>query len=203
MSRFLYLSCLLVLSACSHHSDPHHYLSRKALMEPTPHHFQHCSDYGCQTIQDVELSDKEWMEVAEFFKPAPKTALEERAAIAKAIGALERVVGEKTKTSDDQKGTFSKFAKGQLDCVDESVNTTTYLSIMNQKGLIKFHDVQGPVVRLPIVSFTGWPHQTGVIIERESDQAYVVDSWFHDNGHDAEIVDLEKWLRGWGPSKAQ
>ena len=44
-------------------------------------------------------------------------------------------------------------------------------------------------------------HQTAIIVERETSQRFAIDSWFHDNGHDAETIPLADWLYGWHPVK--
>ena len=72
---------------------------------------------------------------------------------------------------------------------------------MQQKGLLKFHTVQSPTVRLPIIHAGRWPHQTAVISQNKNGQFYAVDSWFQDNGSPAEIVRLETWKDGWKPNK--
>jgi hypothetical protein len=89
----------------------------------------------------------------------------------------------------------------QHDCVDESLNTTIYLTLLEQKGLLRHHNVEDPTVRLPIIHSGRWPHQTAVISEIETSKFYAVDSWFHDNGAKAEIVPLRKWKDGWKPKK--
>lgn len=87
----------------------------------------------------------------------------------------------------------------QHDCVDESLNTTIYLTLLERKGLLKFHSVGTPTVRLPLIHAGRWPHQTATMIDTQSQIPYAVDSWFHDNGFPAEIIALEKWKKGWKP----
>lgn len=124
----------------------------------------------------------------------------ERERIKTAIGLFEQKVGAKTGTSVDIHGTFFKTGKYQLDCVDESTNTTVYLSLLQQKGLIRFHRVEGPSVRLPLIHAGRWPHQTAVITELNTSEFFAVDSWFHDNGAPAEIISLKEWKEGWKPN---
>jgi hypothetical protein len=45
----------------------------------------------------------------------------------------------------------------------------------------------------------GWPHTTAVMRERESGEAFAVDSWFLDNGEPPYIVSLAEWREGWRP----
>ncbi|MCB1563671.1 MAG: hypothetical protein KDJ75_08870, partial [Alphaproteobacteria bacterium] len=117
------------------------------------------------------------------------------------IGLFERVVGPRAGTDDDVFGTFGKVGPGQHDCIDESTNTTVYLSLLNQKGLIRFHSISAPDTRSPLFMRGRWPHRTAVVFENGTGTAYAVDSWFHDNGFDAEVVPLQRWKEGWKPEK--
>ncbi len=63
-----------------------------------------------------------------------------------------------------------------MNCIDESTNTTTYLRLFVQGGLMRWHTVEDRATR-------GWflfglPHTTAVMRERASKLRYAVDSWF-------------------------
>jgi len=130
---------------------------------------------------------------------ATSAASLERKHIAEAIGALERVVGAKTGTSTDRAGTFDNSRyPGQLDCNDEAINSTTYMRLMQQHGLIKLHAVESMGTRSYFIF--GWPHSTAVIHELASGERYAVDSWFYDNGAPATIVPFAAWKSGYFPA---
>ncbi len=147
----------------------------------------------------VKMDKAHWKAIKKVFTPAPRDAQAERSAIAKAVGAFEVIAGAQTGTSNDIGGTFYKFGPGQLDCVDESINTTIYLNMLEQSALMRFHHVLSPTARLPIIHAGRWPHQSAVIEDIESGERFVVDSWFHDNGVVAEIVSIKEWKDGWKP----
>jgi hypothetical protein len=173
--------------------------SRVLRQKPTLDAFDMCHGGGCAEVERVSLSDEEWALVNDEFNPLPENAEEERNAIANAIGAMERIVGAKTGTDTDRGGTFGNSAyPGQLDCNDESVNSTTYMKLMLQAGLIQFHEVLDTKTRN--FFFNGWPHTTAVIRDKQNGQLYAVDSWFYDNGVPAVILPLEVWQSGWRPS---
>lgn len=198
---FMLLAAGAGLSGCAagEGRDYQAYLDGREIGRPTVQSFRHCQDYGCRVKYEVGLSAGEIRPVKKIFTPPPKTPEKERAAIARAIGAFERIVGKKTKTAQDQAGTFRKTGPGQLDCVDESTNTTVYLLLLKEKGWLKFHEVAAPASRVPIINAGRWPHQTAVIRETATGGLFAADSWFHDNGADAEIVPLERWKDGWKP----
>ncbi len=203
MKNIIGLFTLILVTGCASAQAPSYqlYLTKKGLGQQTPQNFQHCHGYGCKYIADAQFSEKDWKDMDKLFKHV-KNPEAEREAIKQAIAVFEQKVGNQTGTHVDHYGTFRKIGHYQLDCVDESTNTTIYLSLLKQKGLLRHHRVESPNARFPIIHAGRWPHQTAVISELEGGDFYVVDSWFHDNGEPAEIVDLKQWKEGWKPDRA-
>jgi hypothetical protein len=167
---------------------------------PALHDFEVCAGGGCAEVKHVSLTDEEWQNIASIFTNARMVANaeQERDLIALAIGAFESIVGTKTSTATDLAGTFGNSDyPGQLDCNDEAINSTTYMRLMRQNGLLKFHEVED--TRTRNFFFTGWPHSTAVIHEIASGQRFAVDSWFYDNGFPATIVPFTIWKSGYIP----
>jgi len=174
------------------------FLHRKGVAVSGPGSFQVCHSYGCERIADVGLSEREWQAVRTRFATAAATPDEERRRIAAAVADFERVVGAKVGTSSDRGGTFAAGGgSDQLDCVDETVNTTVFLTLMERDGLLAWHRTRGPAGRGTFIG--SWPHQTAVVTETVTGKEYAIDSWFHDNGVAAEVVPLEAWHEGWKP----
>jgi len=200
MKHFLTITGLLLLTACTTQAPSLDiYLTHKGLEKPSKTTFQHCQGYGCKIIKPVALSKAEWKKIDKFFSPAPKTAAAERHILSAVIGHFETLVGAKTGTSQDKAGTFGTLGDAQLDCVDESTNTSIYLTLLAQRGLLRFHTIEAPTMRLPIIHAGRWPHQTAVIHETLTGERFAVDSWFHDNGAPADIIPLNLWKDGWKP----
>lgn len=214
-NKFFFLNAIsfLFLSACASQApldDYSHYLRNKNIPSPKLESFPHCFGYGCNTIETVSLNEDQWKEINTTFKPAAKSPQEERAQISKAIKQFEILVGNITGTSADKRGTFRlyqdsnpKYDKFQQDCVDESTNTTIYLSLLKQRGLLKFHRPTQPQSRQPFISKVAWWHQTATIKEIGTDKQYAVDSWFEDSGKPAYVVEIEPWFKGWKPDKSK
>lgn len=192
---------LLLLAACtSAQSDTYqNYLAGRHVAPSNNTLIHHCRGYGCKFVDDIALSAEDWKDIAAAMSPPAQNAAEERARITRAIGAFERKIGPKNGTNEDLAGTFRSIGDHQLDCVDESTNTTSYLATLLNQGLLRYHTLEAPVMRWPIINAGRWPHQTAVIRETASQKLYAVDSWFHDNGEDAEIIELDKWKEGWKP----
>ncbi|HZV99662.1 MAG TPA: hypothetical protein VFF74_11790 [Methylophilaceae bacterium] len=173
-------------------------MSRILKQQPSLNGFDICQGGGCAGINHVSLSMDEWQQVAAEFQPVPQDAEDERNRIANAIGLLEQIVGDKIGTYNDFAGTFGAFSTpGQMDCNDEASNSNTYIKLMMQDKLIRFHELRDTKVRN--FFFNGWPHTTAVIADKETGAAYAVDSWFYDNGVPAVIIPLELWKTGWKP----
>jgi hypothetical protein len=166
--------------------------------DPTPARFSVCHGNSCRLRTDVSLSAAEWAQVAALFDPAPADALAERRRIARAIGLLETFAGRQADTLEDTPGMGVHWnPDGQLDCIDEATNSTTYLRMMAADGLIRFHDTGLPANRFVI---TAWgPSNTATITETATGKSYAVESYFRNNGEPAYVMPLEVWRAGWVP----
>lgn len=199
--------CAAVLAACSH--APSRELVRDyGHWNESPERFGVCMGYGCAEIHMTGLKPAEWAGVREIFG-APGNAAEERAAIARAVGLIERLVGPRTGSDGDRPGAaIVNFRRqGQMDCIDEAFNTTSYLRFLERDGLLRHHAVGLPVRRGSFID--RWPHNAATIMEKGigsqaggAGVAYVVDSWFHGNGVPPEVLPLAEWMAGWSPERA-
>lgn len=167
---------------------------------PYVHDFEVCTGGGCVDLKSVSITEDDWQAISFIFMQAGDgyDAKRERELIAQAIGTMESIVGRLTDTDTDLAGTFgnSDFP-GQMDCNDEAINSTTYMRLMRQHGLIKFHEVED--MRTRNFFFNGWPHTAAVIRETASGARFAVDSWFFDNGFPATIVPFSEWKSGYIP----
>lgn len=199
------LSMALLLAACAHELHPslESYMATKRLPQPRTEQFPHCQGYGCRAYKNVVLNKADWKKIEKIFGKKAKNVEQEREKIAKTIGQFEKIVGPITGTGNDKRGTFIQTGYGQLDCVDESLNTTIYMMLLKEKGLIVFHEIAQPQVRWPIISGRGWMHQTAVVTEKETGKQYAIDSWFEDNGVDPWVVPIEEWQNGFHPDQVK
>lgn len=168
------------------------------ITSPTPSAFSVCYDHDCDSLSHLKLSPDQWKSIRSQFSPAATDPAHERKLIALAIARFETLSGKMTGTNRDIGGTFPAIGKeGQMDCIDESINTTTYLRMLASDGLLKWHAVEDRAARGLFIF--QWPHSSAVIRDTRDDTYYVVDSWFHDNGQPPEIIPLDTWKRGWKP----
>lgn len=203
LAAFSLSLALLTLSSCAPHlyESMDSYMVTKRLEQPKLERFPNCQAYGCAIVMNVELNKHDWKKIDKAFGKKAKTAEEERIKISKTIGVFEQIVGPITGTENDRPGTFEKTGRGQQDCVDESTNASVYIMLLDQKGLMKFHTIEQPQVRYPLVSGRGWMHQTAVVRETKTGAEFAIDSWFEENGVKAYIVPIKEWMDGWTPDK--
>jgi hypothetical protein len=154
-----------------------------------------CADYHCDIIVPVALNSGEIVQIEQLFKNT-RTPAEERNRIARAIGLFETLIGPKNGTLGDLAMNPPDAPQsprgGQLDCISESTNSTTYLKQLEASGLLRWHSVDERAVRRRWLFGVHW---TAVISDREGAQ-YAVDSWYGRNGEPAIILPLEEWYEG-------
>lgn len=187
---------VLVLCGCATGINPDKYNADQATREG----FQLCHGYSCTYKSAAGFTDVEWKKIAKNF-PA-KTSEAERSKIGKAIAMMEGFSGAKTGTSVDLPMAVSfKENNQQLDCIDETVNTTHYIEFLQEAGLLKFHGVAEPTHRGYFIDGR-WPHNTAVIREKETGMLFAVDSFYRANGEEPYILPRQDWLAGWKPPGA-
>lgn len=149
-----------------------------------------CYGYGCKQAVPVTLTRLDWAVLRAAF-PKPRTAVEERIAIAQAVAWFEQLAAEVTPIHRDRGGNpLTATQPGQLDCIDESLNTTALLILLDQQGLLHWHRILERAYRAPWVLDQHWSAQ---IEELGTGQRFVVDSWPQDNGQPALIQTYEDW----------
>lgn len=194
----------LALAACA--GNPHqlsrHYLDRFAAPDPTPASFFECHGFGCAEKSHVSLSRHEWRQVAAVFAPRAVDAKAERQRIARAVALMQRLVGAKTGTAVHQWTHKDMMIRpnfgdpSQLDCVDEAVNTWTYLTMMQRTRLFRFHQVAD-------LAFAGSPTdpnpRNAAVLRDKHGQYFAIDPSLVDSGVPPPVMPLATWLGSWPP----
>jgi hypothetical protein len=138
------------------------------------------------------ISQDEWLEITELFDPPPSSALDERLRLRRAVALLEQIAGMQHPTYRDWRmDNINPAGIGSMDCIDEAVNTTTYLRLLDERGLLGFHDVMEKAFRGPLQLDT---HYAGQIRQRDTGELYVVDSWILANGWPPYVQKTSDWL---------
>ena len=173
------------------------------ITDPDPDAFSICFNHTCKEVVTVSLDRRQWREVQAVFTPPAAGGSQERRKVAEAVALFEQMVGGLVGTNRDKGGNLQGMLSGgkQLDCIDESTNTTTFLAMLEKGRLLRWHTVEDRSSRGFFIF--GMPHTTAVVKDNATGEKWAVDSWFHDNGVPPEILPLGEWRGGWEPSAAQ
>ncbi|MCB1786149.1 MAG: hypothetical protein KDJ33_07860 [Gammaproteobacteria bacterium] len=158
--------------------------------------FDACIDYHCDMRQTVALDDRTWRGIVAPLR-SDGDAAAERTAIAESIARMEREVGRQTGTWRDRpRNDADNGEPGQLDCIAESTNTTTYLRMLEHAGLLRWHVVEERLKRQRWVFAVHW---TAVIRDTHSGERFAVDAWYGGNGTPPFVQPLQDWRAGIEP----
>jgi hypothetical protein len=180
------------------------YLDQFAAPNPTLAEFPVCHGFGCSLISRGSLTNAEWRRVAAVFRPPPKDAEAERHRIARAVALMQVMVGPKTGTAahqwthKDMMVLQSHGDRSQLDCIDEAVNTWTYMTMMERDGLFRFHRVAklshaGGVTDLANIRNTA-------VLQEKGGEYFAIDPSLVDHGVIPPVMQLSVWLGSWPPN---
>lgn len=202
------MASLVTLAACQpqdHISDG--FLQLYATKDPIYSNFYECHGYGCIITTRIALTDDEWQRVRAEFEPFSADARQERRQIADAVALLERLVGARTGTSAHQWSRSKFHINGnpqidptQLDCIDEAVNTWTYLTMIAREGLLRHHAVEKLAYAGGLPDFNFDLRNTAVIRATASGTYFAIDPTLVDAGEPPPIFPLSIWLGRWPPS---
>ena len=158
-----------------------------------------CHAYGCQMKTKFRFNGDDVKQLAAIlakWRTNAATAEEERRGVAYSIGWMKERVGKVIGTVTDRAGDDfeGNGDPTQMDCVDESINTTSFLAVLSSSGLLMHHTVGVPFAKEDYRrGVAGWTHWTAVLIERPSGQRWAVDSWIFACCENPAVVKAEDW----------
>jgi len=113
----------------------------------------------------------------------------EREAVRSAVAKFEGIAGEQLPTHLDGRKNRGR-GSGQMDCTDESTNTTVALRLFEQRDLLRWHRVMNKAFRGVMELDTHW---TAQIQDVASDIIYVVDGWYLASGQPPFVQPTREW----------
>jgi hypothetical protein len=182
------------------HNQSTTFLDAYADPNPTLASFRECHGFACSSSSRVSLTRQQWSKVQAAFRPAARDARTERRQISQAVAVMRMQVGAQTGTAVHQ-WTHKNYEilpnasdPTQLDCIDEAVNTWTYMTMMERGGLLRFHEV----AKLSNGGTLVTPRNTAVLKEKNGDH-YAIDPALVDAGVPPPVIPLATWLGTWPP----
>lgn len=185
---FTATAALFALMATAFVSTPSHSASSQSIKV--------CSGYGCIISDRFSFTAADNDDLIRSMASATGSAASERAAIAQTIGLMERMARAKLRYRPDVRKAYQKNSakRGQMDCVDESLNTTAYLKHLQRLGLLKFHTPNKRYAERGFILDGRYPHKSALITD-QSGKKWTVDSWYGDDGQPAQVMEHAKWRK--------
>jgi hypothetical protein len=155
-----------------------------------------CHGYDCGFRTKLVLGPRDAARFQSIMRAGASSPAAERAALKKAVQYFEersyQVIGVRDRP---EAAVIGARIKGQMDCIDESTNTTALLHYLANRGLLKHHTVGRKVSRGFFLDGR-YPHWTAIIVDRAGTK-WVVDSWYSAGGGAPDIFPYEQWkVRG-------
>lgn len=156
-----------------------------------PERIDICHGYGCAYRSRLDLGAGNGEHFRQIMAEGAASPEAERAAIKKADQYFEELAFAATGIRDKPRADVGGAERGQMDCIDESTNTTSLLTYLADRGLLRHHKVERRESRGFLLDGR-YPHWTAVI----SDPAgvkWVVDSWYAPMGGAPDVIPLSEW----------
>ena len=189
-----YSGLALLVSGCSV-IPASKFVDRYGDPNPSPQNLTLCEGYACHFGTHVALSSAEWEQVKAVFEPPAADAAAERNQVARAVETLDLLAAQHAGTADQQRRDWmNKGDPSQVDCVDHTVNTVTYLRLFANAGLLRWNHPGDAAHRGSIL---GWDvANTAVLVENGSSRGYSIDTALGDVGLPPFVVPVEQWVAG-------
>lgn len=190
------LAVALTLAGClsQHTRAPSAWFDDREAVLPRGTTVSVCHAFGCQLKTSFAFSGADVRRMRRMLRGA-RTPAAERRAVARLIAWAEKRVAPKVGSGGDVGGLDLHNAgkPGQMDCIDEAANTTSYLMVAAASGLLRHHTIASPVARGYFLDGR-YPHATAVIVDKAG-TPFAVDSWPKANGARPNIMTLERWYK--------
>lgn len=153
---------------------------------------QVCHGYSCHYKTRLQLGARDMERMRSIMRSGAGSAKAERRAVGKLVQYYERRAAGAVGIKDRPKSDFGGGReRGQMDCIDESTNTTALLRLAAKRGWLKHHKVLRPASRGFLVDGR-YPHSTAVLVDG-SGEKWAVDSWYEPAGGPPDIMPLSRW----------
>jgi len=170
------------------------WFASQGYVEPEGTRIVACHGYGCSRRQALSV-DGDWLSRASTFLKAGRTSPKaEREALARVVSTYTAYLAASLGGTPDIPGSPARMSgvHGQMDCLDETANTTSLLLVLQERGLLIYHKVEPPESRGFFLDGR-YPHFSAVIREKVNGREWAVDPWRKAPGQKPEILPLVEW----------
>jgi len=188
------LSVLSLPSPASASQAALNWFKSQGYVGPTGTRIIACHGYGCSRRLVLSV-DGAWLSRASALLKAGSASPEaERRALAQVISAYTAYLAASIGGRPDVPGSPAGLSgvPGQMDCLDETANTTSLLLVLQEQGLLTYHEVEPPESRGFFLDGR-YPHFTAIIADKRTGEEWAVDPWRRSPGQRPEILPLVQW----------
>jgi hypothetical protein len=153
-----------------------------------------CYGFVCRRryIWDITAGDRKAL--TQIMAAGKVNAASEREAVRKAIVWFDKRMGPILGTEKRVAKADVRSLDDNYDCWDTTRNTTSLLLVLNEWSLLRYHSVGEPRFRGYSVILQ-LPHNTAVLRERATGEAWAVDMWPHAYAQLPDVMTVEKWVK--------
>lgn len=153
-----------------------------------------CHGYGCSRRTALVVDPSLISRAGGLLRRGQGSPAGERAALQEVVKSYTAYLSRQVGGKPDLPGSPPQMSgvHGQMDCVDETANTTSLLLVLEEQGLLVHHQVERPQTRG--FFFDGrYPHTTAIIVEKRTGSEWAVDPWRKAPGQRPDILPLAQW----------
>ena len=152
-----------------------------------------CFNWSCTSRQRLTFTASDMAEVARQMALCPGDELHDRLQRVR-IGIWQmEALAQKYQpllANDEAVNDRDHARDGRMDCIDNASNTTSFLRVLHDLGLLPGWSMTAPQVR---DLFSLQVHWTAVIVNRRDARPWAIDSWFRPNSHLPFVMPLADW----------
>jgi hypothetical protein len=174
--------------------QPQSWFQQQGYVPPADTRIIACHGYGCSRRLVLSMDQTSLDHAARLLKAGRSTPEAERRAIREIVKAYTARLSRALGGEPDAPGSppLMSGKHGQMDCIDETANTTSLLLVLQDKALLAHHQVEHPQSRGIFIDGR-YPHVTAVIAEKRTGLEFAIDPWRVAPGQEPDILPLIEW----------
>jgi hypothetical protein len=153
-----------------------------------------CHGYGCMRRTVLAVDSSLLGRAHALLRKGRSSPEAERRAIGNVVRIYTAHLARAFGGAPDKPGSPPSMSgvHGQMDCIDETANTTSLLLVLQERGLLVHHRVERPQSRGLFLDGR-YPHMTAVLAEKRTGREWAIDPWRRAPGQEPEILPLTQW----------
>jgi len=168
--------------------------SSVSILPPTPQGMTVCYGFVCRRRAALDFSAADRAALTRIVRAGQSSPAAERKALQQAVIWFDRKVGPSLGTNKRvSHADFRHRADHQnFDCWDTTRNVTSLLLVLQDWGALRHHTVGAPRYRGNALKLQT-PHNTAVVVERQTGREWVVDMWTRAYAEPPDVMSVEQW----------